>query len=264
MIYPKISIVTPSFNQGKFLEETIRSVLNQNYPNLEYIVIDGGSTDNSVEVIKKYEKYLSYWVSEPDLGQTHAINKGFEKSTGDILAYLNSDDLYMSDTLHIVSKYFIENQHIKFLYGNVQIVDERGNLIKNKKQLPFEFNMGCMIGFGLIIDQQSTFWKREVFEKIGAFNDEFQYNMDGDYWFRVAQQFKMTHIRKTLAKLRWHSTSKSRKNKKTPSHRFLFEKDFQLKLCYSSLAISRIIPYKYSHVIRLLYRIKRVFLKLFS
>ena len=106
MNYPKISIVTPSFNQGIFLEATIQSVLNQNYPNLEYIVIDGGSTDNSVKIIKKYEKYLSYWVSESDRGQSHAINKGFTISTGEIMGWLNSDDLYTSGALNHVANVF--------------------------------------------------------------------------------------------------------------------------------------------------------------
>ena len=117
--FPKISIVTPSYNQAEFLERTILSVLNQDYPNLEYIIIDGGSTDGSVEIIKKYEKYLAYWVSEKDKGQSDAINKGFQKSTGDILAWLNSDDTYLSGTLFKVVKAFQENPNADLIFGNI-------------------------------------------------------------------------------------------------------------------------------------------------
>jgi len=115
--YPKIAIVTPSYNQAQFLERTILSVLNQNYPNLEYIIIDGGSTDGSVEIIKKYERYLSYWVSEKENVQADAINKGFQKSTGQILAWLNSDDLYLPNTLVKIMNIFLRNKEITFLYS---------------------------------------------------------------------------------------------------------------------------------------------------
>ena len=115
--HPKISVITPSYNQADFLEETILSVLNQNYPNLEYIIIDGGSTDRSVEIIKKYEKHLSYWVSEKDDGQSHAINKGLQHATGEIICWLCSDDLHVSDTLYTVAELFRLNPEIALLHG---------------------------------------------------------------------------------------------------------------------------------------------------
>jgi len=125
----KISIITPSYNQGQFLEETIISVLNQDYPNLEYIIIDGGSTDKSVEIIKKYEKYLTYWVSEKDRGQTHAINKGFIKSSGSILNWLNSDDLLVPGAINSVSKAFSKHSEADFCFGDFSIIDTQSNTI---------------------------------------------------------------------------------------------------------------------------------------
>ncbi|MEZ5010012.1 MAG: glycosyltransferase family 2 protein [Chitinophagales bacterium] len=115
----KISIITPSYNQAEFLEDTITSVLHQNYPNLQYIIIDGGSSDGSVEIIKKYENQIDYWISEKDSGQTHAINKGFSKVTGDIICWLNSDDIYFDYTLSAVANYFNENPDIDILWGDV-------------------------------------------------------------------------------------------------------------------------------------------------
>ena len=136
--YPKISIVTPSFNQGEYLEETICSILGQNYPNLEYIIVDGGSTDNSVEIIKKYEHRLAWWCSEKDNGHGHALNKGLGKCTGDIMAWLNSDDKYFPWTLYTVAEIFNEYKYVMWIVGKNAWFDEKGrlldarNLYKNK------------------------------------------------------------------------------------------------------------------------------------
>src|SRR3989442_14278812 len=127
--YPKISVVTPSYNQGSYLEKTILSVLNQEYPNIEYIVIDGGSTDNSLDIIKKYEKYLKYWVSEQDRGQSHAINKGLSHATGDLLAWLNSDDYYMPRALRTFATMAITNPEASAFVGTGRVIDETGNIL---------------------------------------------------------------------------------------------------------------------------------------
>src|SRR6266498_4541205 len=127
--YPRISIVTPSFNQGQYLEKTILSVLEQNYPDVEYIIIDGGSTDSSVEIIEKYEKYLAYWVSEPDHGQAHAINKGLQRATGDLLAWLNSDDFYMPGALHHFAKEAIARPEDSVFVGIGHFVNEQGEVL---------------------------------------------------------------------------------------------------------------------------------------
>ena len=138
--YSKISIVTPSYNQSQFLERTILSVLNQNYPNLEYLIIDGGSTDGSVEIIRKYEKYLAYWVSEKDNGQADAINRGFQKSTGKILAWLNSDDIYLPGTLLKVSETFNKNPEVDLIFSNIFFIDEYDNRINELRFTKFDFS----------------------------------------------------------------------------------------------------------------------------
>src|SRR5437870_11920580 len=134
--YPLISIVTPSYNQAEYLEKTILSVLSQNYPNLEYINVDGGSTDKSVEIIKKYEKFLKYWVTESDQGQTNALNKGFKHATGDLLTWLNSDDYYMHGALHKVAGTAMAKPQAHVFVGTGQIIDQMGNVLHYKEPPP--------------------------------------------------------------------------------------------------------------------------------
>ena len=126
---PRVSIVTPSYNQAAYIEETIRSVLLQGYPNLEYIIIDGGSKDGSVDIIRKYEPWLAYWSSEPDKGQGHAISKGFEKATGEIFGWLNSDDAYCRGTLELVCRLFLNRPNVGLLYGDCDVIDQRSSKI---------------------------------------------------------------------------------------------------------------------------------------
>lgn len=188
---PKISIITPSYNQGQYLEATIQSVIAQNYPNLEYIVIDGGSTDNSVEIIRKYEKHLTYWVSEPDRGQTHAINKGLARATGDIIAYLNSDDYYLPNTFFKVAESFRSFPDVDLFHGRCRYVNEQGDKIGEQ--------WGNISQFDEIIDlwgvwwqkrqfvQPEVFWTKRITEKIGLFNEDLYFVMDYEYWCRILQ-----------------------------------------------------------------------------
>ena len=169
---PKISIVTPSFNQGQFIERTNQSVLDQEYSNLEYIIIDGGSTDNSVEIIKKYNKYLSYWISEPDNGQTHALNKGIIKATGEIFSFLNSDDMYMPDVLKIVGEFFNENPDKSVLCGGFREIDVNDKFIREKTKLP-EITWEDIVLSRTYQPQAATFWRTSVFDKVGIFRGRF-------------------------------------------------------------------------------------------
>jgi glycosyltransferase involved in cell wall biosynthesis len=207
--WPRISIITPSYNQGQFIEETIRSVLLQGYPNLEYIIIDGGSTDNSVEVIKKYERWLAYWVSEPDKGQSAAINKGWKKSTGEILAWLNSDDLYFPHALNTIVKYFSMNPDSLVVYGNCDVLAKNGKRIDSIRNVPF--NAYRLLYFNYI-PQPSLFLRKRIFDKVELLDSALHYIMDWDLLLRVAITLKKKEIGyfpKTLSCLRMYHGCKT-------------------------------------------------------
>ncbi len=180
--YPKITIVTPSYNQGQFIEQTILSVIGQNYPNLEYIIIDGGSSDNTVEIIKKYEKHISYWVSEKDNGQGDAINRGFAMATGSILAWLNSDDYYLPNTLFtIANKLSLDKP--KILFGNcVHIVDGTNRIFGSKVD---KKHQNSNLVFEDFIIQPSSFWNRLTWEIVGNVNENLYYVFDWDWFIRA-------------------------------------------------------------------------------
>jgi glycosyltransferase involved in cell wall biosynthesis len=209
---PKLSIITPSFNQGKFLERTILSVLNQNYPNLEYIIIDGGSIDSSVEIIKKYEKSLSYWVSEPDKGQSHAINKGFKMATGDYVGWLNSDDELNDNSLNYLSKSIEKNHEDKkdvvLYYGILQLIDEHNKHIKFE---PFnetiDFRKSLYAKSPTL--QPGSFITRKAIAEVGFLNENLHFCMDWDLWLRLLKIGDAQFIPHVMAKLRVHSAAKS-------------------------------------------------------
>ena len=206
--YPRISIVTPSYNQGQFLEETILSVLKQDYPNLEYIIIDGDSTDNSVDIIKKYKDQVTYWVSEEDRGQTHAINKGLRKSTGEILNWLNSDDLLKIGALNTIAEYFRKYPEAEFCFGDFSVIDKKGREIFSRKSAPYSFH-SLLYGRQLSI-QPSVFFRRCILEKIGYLDETLSFCMDQEFWIRAAVEgSKFYQTKKTLAKARFHGDTKT-------------------------------------------------------
>lgn len=205
--YLKISIVTPSYNQEKFLERTILSVLDQEYPNLEYIIMDGGSTDGSVEIIKRYESYLKYWRSESDAGQTSAIKEGFERATGDILCWLNSDDMFLSGALKTVASVFSENQRIQLLAGNCIHIDadDRYLFTYYAKSQTYKH----MLRTNMLFAQPATFWLKEIYHKVGGITASFYNCMDYDLFLRIAKQAgRIYTVPKIFAAYRIHAESK--------------------------------------------------------
>lgn len=203
----KVSVITPSYNQGKYLEETIQSVLNQTYPNIEYIVIDGGSTDNSVDIIKKYEQNITYWISEKDKGQADAINKGFLKATGDLVCWINSDDILYSEFVATRVKQFLLFNDIDLIYGDVDQGDTYKNkLIRKGRQVCLK---EMLTKLNVPIPQQSAMWRKSAIDKIGLLDERWHVILDREYFMRTALFGKIMYIEGSLAFFRNHNESKS-------------------------------------------------------
>ncbi len=226
-MYPKISIITPSFNQGKFLEQTIISVLNQNYPNLEYIIIDGGSSDNSIEVIKRYKHKLSYWISEPDRGQSDAINKGFNIASGKIFHWLNSDDILTPNALFYVANYFNMHPKIDCVLGDQEVIDEEGNVLFTRKAIPFKFYTALFTA--CLVPQPSSPFRKSIWESTGDLDINLKYQMDFEYYLRMAKSgAKFGLLRKNVSQFRIHSNSKTVSEYKN----LFYENDLEIKKRY--------------------------------
>lgn len=206
--WPKISIVTPSYNQVNFLEETIRSVLLQGYPNLEYFIIDGGSTDGSVEIVRKYEPWLAGWVSEHDQGQADAIAKGFSRSSGKYVAWINSDDLYKPNTFEKIASVFAEYQDAALIYGGCVLLDEM-----NPRSPRIWAGKPCTVKELILeantIPQPAAFIRRTALEEVGGINSNLKFVMDHELWTRLGRAGNLVHVPDTLAEFRFHPESKS-------------------------------------------------------
>jgi len=207
----KISIVTACLNSIDYIEETIKSILNQNYPNLEYIIIDGGSVDGTIEVIEKYKSQIKYFISEKDLGHANALNKGFKVSTGEIMGFLNADDIYMPWTFRTISKIFEIHKDVNWITGIQSFINDRGEnvgvglVLKNIQDF--------LDGRYEWIQQESTFWKRPLWEKTGGnLNEEYQFSIDTDLWSRFFLHERLYHLNSIIASFRHHSKCRSINN----------------------------------------------------
>jgi glycosyltransferase involved in cell wall biosynthesis len=204
---PVISIVTPSFNQGRFLGQTLESVLGQNYPNLEYFVMDGGSADESVAVIRAREKQLTFWRSEPDHGQPEAINQGFQRSRGAILGWLNSDDVYLGDTLRTVATALAEyGEEAVVFYGGCELFQDGGRATELRLAVPFDPQRLQTTDF---LDQPSVFFTRAAWERVGPLDESLHYAFDWDWFLRAATCCRFQRCDQVLSRYRIHRQHKT-------------------------------------------------------
>ena len=208
MNLPRVSLVTPSFNQGAYLAATIRSVLDQKHLNIEYMVIDGGSTDDSVEIIRRYADRLAYWVSEPDGGQADAINRGYRRATGKYVSWINSDDLLPPESVAVAVAFLEANPEIGMVYGNVEHIEADGRPIRMVEPPAFDYQRILTTGINYV-QQSGSLMRRDLFERVGELDVRLHFAMDLDYWLRLGLIAPIAYVPVTLARFRVHENSKS-------------------------------------------------------
>jgi len=211
-----VSIITPCRNSERFIERTILSVLNQSYQNIEYIVIDGSSSDGTLDIIRKYHDNITYWISEPDNGMYHAINKGIEVAKGDIICYLNSDDILYIDSIEHVVNYFTTYPDCDLVYGDLDYIDDSGKILYKIIFPSFNFLFFSTSKFSTI-GQPSSFWRRSLQEKVGRFNDELKMASDFEFYIRAGLVGNIVHLNESFAAFRVHDESLTAKGTKLSS-----------------------------------------------
>jgi len=206
-LYPLVTVITPSFNQGRFIEETILSVLTQDYTNIEYLVIDGASSDNTLDVLRKYEHRL-HWISEADRGQSHAINKGLRMARGDIVCWLNSDDTFELGAIGRVVNHFCLHSEVMMVSGGVNLIDENSHVLETLS-VSIPFDLWSVVYFTQNIPQPATFFRKSVLNYIGFLNEDLHWCMDWDLWVRIGSVFKVDCVNDILANTRMYMDTKT-------------------------------------------------------
>ena len=214
MALPKISVITPSFNQAQFLERTIRSVLDQGYPNIEYIIIDGGSTDGSVDIIRKYADRLAYWVSESDRGQAHAINKGLARATGEWVGWQNSDDVYYPGVFQQLMARASIDSDAQLIIGNMNLIDKNDALLRDIKYVKPTY--AALVAEGMVLTNQAAFWRHKIHAELGFLDEKLDCGFDYDWFLRVLNNGRLAaHVNATWGGLRLHDETKTSNRQQT-------------------------------------------------
>lgn len=255
MTLPKITVITPSYNQGKYIRDTIESVLSQDYPNLEYIVMDGGSTDETIKILKSYGDKLTF-VSKKDKGQTDAINKGLTLATGEVLAYLNSDDVYLPGALRRVGEYYAGTK-ADWITGDCIVINESGKpthggaLVRGYKRfLMALYSQTTLMLADNMLPQPSTFWSRRAYKKVGNFDDKLEYVMDYDYWLRLAHYYRPHDLRVALSAFRAQPDSKSETSRDK-----MIKEGNQVLMRHGAKPWHLILHRAHSNIVRLIYNL---------
>ncbi len=264
----KISIITPNYNYGNYINKTIKSIINQNYDNIEYVIVDDGSTDNSVEVIKSFQTNKSIeliLIEQPNKGQSAALNAALKHVTGDVIGWINSDDQYCADVFKSIANIFMKDSNIDAIFGDIYIIDPYDNIIGKTEYLPFDYMAGTLLGFGKMVSSNAIFWKTEIMEGIEGFNQDYVYAMDSEFWSRLLYKRNVVHIKKYIACFRIHENAKTNIRQKlfsAENYKGKCEnKETQYK-AYSHLKVSKIIPYPARFPLWILYKVKRHMYKL--
>jgi glycosyltransferase involved in cell wall biosynthesis len=209
MTFPRISVVMPSFNQGRFIEESLQSIFDQNYPSLELIIMDGGSTDNTNAILEKYAHRFAYWTSEPDGGQTQALRNGFARATGEIECWLNSDDLLEPGVLFEVANYFAKHPEADAVFGDATWISDKGESLRVQREMPF--NRFIWIYTYDYIPGMSMFWRRSLYEKVGGLDTNFRLAMDADLFIRFADVGRIDHVSRLWSRMRFYAAQKNQR-----------------------------------------------------
>ncbi len=262
--FPKISIVTPNYNYAKFIGETIESVLSQDYREVEHVIVDDGSTDNSVEVIRRYvDKYPERikLITQKNAGQTAAINTGLKNASGEILGWINSDDTYCPNILGTIVDHFRNDPNLDVVFGDVNVMDVSGEFIYRIRHLDFDYLMGCFLGFGKVTTSNAVFWRRTVMQGTELLNEHLECNMDGEFYSRLMKNAKVVHVTLPMANFRKQAVTKAFENRNDGSEIFKRELELELVNSFNRLKVSGFVSVKYRGLLVQVFALKRILLR---